>query len=162
MQLDNMHFAGTLSPPPPPPAFGAIRYDFERGGAWTGHEGDVAYTVTETLLAYTGSGSLRIQLEGNSGGRVYTAPASSPPAGATVRYRVYIPSGAPITAVQPYVMDQNWVWSDSWNPNLPRDGWVTLTVTVPSGAALPLNEIGVKFHLNGSYAGPVYLDALEW
>lgn len=162
VQLDNMRFAGTLSPPPAPPSLTGIQFDFERGGAWTGFDGAVVYAGNATLEAYTGSGSLRVDINGSSDGRVYTAPASSPAAGSTVRYRVYIPSGAPISSVQPYIMDQNWVWSDSWNPNLPRDGWVTLTVTVPPNATLPLQEIGVKFYLNGSYTGPVYLDAIEW
>ena len=45
---------------------------------------------------FLGASSLQINIDGNGSGRVFTTPTSSPPAGATVSYHVYIPGGAPI------------------------------------------------------------------
>jgi hypothetical protein len=59
-------------------------------------------------------------------------------------------------------MDANWQWSDTWNDQLPTGGWVTLSVTVPVNAALPLTQLGVKVYLSGSYSGPIYVDAVSW
>lgn len=159
--LDNLRFGGTLSLPPLTPA-AALQYDFERGGTWEGHDGVVTQAANSGLQWYLGASSLRVTINGSTSGRVWTAPTSSPPAGATVSYRVFIPGGAPITAVQPYVADNNWVWAQSYNTNLPRNGWLTLTAVVPANATLPVKEIGVKFYLNGQYSGPVYLDSVQW
>jgi hypothetical protein len=159
--LDNLRFAGTLSLPPMTPA-GSLQYDFERGGLWRGRDGVVTQAFNSGSNWFLGASSLQVNINGNSSGRVFTTPTSSPPAGATVSYHVYIPGGAPITAVQPYVADKNWVWAQSYNTNLPRNGWITLTAVIPANAALPVQEIGVKFYLNGQYSGPVYLDAVQW
>jgi hypothetical protein len=159
--LDNMRFAGTPSLPPSQPSL-TVQYDFERGGQWNGRDGIVVGAVTSAQQAFLGSSSLQVNLSGNGAGRVWTAPAQSPAAGTEVRYRVYIPAGTPISAVQPYVMDGNWSWSDSWNTNLPRDGWMTLSAVVPANATLPLKEIGLKFYVSQAHTGPVYVDAIQW
>lgn len=159
--LDNLRFGGTLSLPAPGPT-GPLQYDFERGGAWDGQEGAVVSTSNSTDRAYVGFSSLRVDLDGSTEGRVWTVPTASLAAGTTVTYRVYIPSGAPIAAVQPYVADANDNWGHTYNANLPQDGWMTLTATVPADAALPVSELGVKFYLSTPYTGPVYLDAIQW
>ncbi|RYZ09719.1 MAG: hypothetical protein EOO73_02220 [Myxococcales bacterium] len=159
--LDNLRFGGSLSLPPMTPAAG-LQYDFERGGTWRGKEGVVTQAANSGEQWFLGASSLRVTINGSSSGRVYTKPLSSPPAGATVSYRVFIPGGAPVTAVQPYVADKNWVWAQSYNANLPRNGWVTLTAVIPPNATLPVQEIGVKFYLSGPYSGPLYLDAVQW
>lgn len=159
--LDHLRFEGTLSMPPAEPPL-TTQYNFERGGAWEGIEGAVVATGNAGNLGFLGSSSLKVSLNGSSSGRVWTKPATSPPPGATISFRVYIPSGTPISAVQPYVADANWVWSESWNPNLPRNAWMTLSVAVPPGVSLPLKEIGVKFYLSAPHTGPVYVDAIQW
>jgi hypothetical protein len=160
--LDNLRFNGTLVSGPNPPPAGAIQYDFESGNAWEGHENAITGTARSTTVAFSGSWSLAVNFAGSGDGRFWTAPAVSPPAGKTISYRFFIPSGAPVTAIQPYVMDKNWVWTDSWNTNLPRSAWVTLTVTVPANATLPLNQIGAKVYLSAPYNGSLYLDAVQW
>lgn len=159
--LDALRFDGALSMPSEPPPL-TTQYNFERGGTWQGREGAVVSTINSGDTAFLGSTSLRVDLNGASTGRVWTAPDSSPAPGTTISYRVFIPSGTPISSVQPYVADANWVWSQSWNPNLPWGGWMTLSVLVPQGVSLPLKEIGVKFYLSAPHTGPVYLDAIQW
>ena len=86
----------------------------------------------------------------------------SPAPGTTISYRVFIPTGTPISAVQPYIADANLVWTHSYHQNLPWGAWMTLTVTVPQQVTLPVEEIGVKFYLSAPHTGPVYLDAIQW
>ena len=95
-------------------------------------------------------------------GFIYTEPYVSPEPGQTIKFRVYIPTGVPITAVQPYLFDANWQWVDSWNPSLPRDAWVTLSVTVPVNAVAPVREIGLKLYSSQPHSGAIYLDAIEY
>jgi hypothetical protein len=159
--LDNMRFGGTLSLPAMTPALG-LQYNFERGGNWAGHDGIVTGAANSSAQWFLGGSSLRVDINGSTDGRVFTTPAPAPPPGTTVSYHVFIPGGAPVVAVQPYVADNNFVWAQTYNANLPRNGWVTLTATVPANAALPLKEIGVKFYLNAAYNGPLYLDAVQW
>jgi hypothetical protein len=159
--LDNLRFEGTLSMPPSPPNL-TTQYNFERGGAWEGRDGAVVDANNAGDQSFLGFSSLRVELDGASAGRVWTAPANSPAPGTTISYRVYVPSGTPVSAVQPYISDANFTWSHSWNPNLPRNAWMTLTVVVPPGVALPLKEIGVKFYLSAPHTGAVYVDAVQW
>jgi len=67
-----------------------------------------------------------------------------------------------VSAVQPYVADNNWNWSQSFNTNLPRNGWATVTAVVPSSAAAPVREVGIKFYLSAPYEGDIYVDAISW
>lgn len=161
--LDNLRFGGTLSMGASAPPMGDVKFNFERGGVWSGRDGDVVFADNSADVGgFNSAMSLRVDLDGFSEGRVWTVPLASPPAGATVTFRVYVPSDAPLVSLTPYMMDSNWQWTDSWNPNLLRDAWVTVTAVVPANAALPLNQLGVKFYLNAPYEGPIYIDAVEW
>lgn len=161
--LDNLRFGGTLSVGPAAPPLGEVNYSFERGGVWEGRDGSVVRADNSADVGgFNSAMSLRLDIDGGGDGRVWTEPSTSPPAGATVTFRVYVPSGAPVVAITPYVMDSNWRWTDSWNANVRRDAWVNVTVAVPPGAALPLRQLGLKVYLSGYYEGPIYLDAVQW
>lgn len=159
--LDNMRLAGAISPPAGTPNW-MTQYDFERGGAWTNFEGAVVAASTSGDVKFLGSRSMRIEMDGSSDGRIWVEPLVSPAPGDTVTFRVHIPSGAPISAVQPYVEDDDYDWHHSWNPNLPRDAWMPVTVTIPPGVNTPIRELGVKIYLTQPYTGPVYLDEIQW
>jgi len=159
--LDALRFAGTLSMPSQPPPL-TTQYDFERGGAWEDYDGSVTATGNSGDTAFLGFNSMRIDLSGSAAGRVWTKPLVSPAPGTTISYRVFIPTGTPISAVQPYIADANLVWTHSYHQNLPWGAWMTLTVTVPQQVTLPVEEIGVKFYLSAPHTGPVYLDAIQW
>ncbi len=140
----------------------ATQYDFERGGLWTNVEGAVASGSPSGDVSFFGARSLRVNIDGSSDGRIWVEPAVSSSPGDTVTFRVYIPSGAPVSAVQPYVSDADYVWHHSWNPNLPRDAWMPVTATIPASINTPVREIGVKLYCSEPYTGPVYLDAIQW
>ncbi len=158
VSLDNLRFSGS-SPVPAPTSV----YDFESGTAgFDQSDGIVTSVATSSAQAFDGSQCLAVNLNGSTDGRVWTVPGASPTPGSTVSVRVFIPNGAPVLSVSPYLMDQNWTWTDSWNQSLSHGQWVTLSVTVPANAVLPLNELGLKFYMNGSYQGPIYVDSIDW
>ena len=43
-----------------------------------------------------------------------------------------------------------------------KGNWQTFTVNVAPSAGTPVQEVGIKIYLNGSYSGPVYIDAVAW
>lgn len=162
--LDYLRFAGNLQEGAPSPERGVTRFEFEQGGEWQGVAGAVTGSATTSEVGGYGTPSaLKVNLTASGvDGFIYTEPYVSPEPGSIVKFRVYIPTGAPITAIQPYLFDANWQWVDSWNPNLPRDAWVTLSVTVPINATTPVREIGLKLYVSQPYNGPVYVDAVEY
>jgi hypothetical protein len=138
-------------------------YSFETGTTgWTNLGAPGTSSATSFATAYDGVKSLAFTINGSGDPAISVTPAASPPGGTTITARVFVPTNAPVIAVSPYVLDANWVWTDGYTAGVPKGSWQTVTVTVPEGAALPLNRVGVKFHMSGSYAGPLYIDAVGW
>ena len=98
----------------------------------------------------------------DSDGRVWVGPTSAIQPGSMITFRVFVPDGAPVVAIQPYVADNNWVWDETWNTSFPQGAWLSLTATLSAQAALPVRELGVKFYLDDEYTGSVYIDAVTW
>jgi hypothetical protein len=143
----------------------AARYRFESGVAgWSFLGAPATGTSTSVAQAYDGSNALAVAINGSGNPRVWVGPSSPPVPGQLVTFRVFIPSNAPVTAAQPYVSDKNWQWSSSWyNISAGMKGsWQTFTVSLAGSAALPAREVGIKFYQNGSYNGPIYVDAVTW
>ena len=137
-------------------------YDFESGvTGWTNIGSPGVLSSTDSTYAFDGSRSLRLDINGGGEPTVSVAPVSSPPAGATVTLQVYVPSGAPVAALSPYLLDSNWSWTDGYTSTVNKGTWQELSVTVPSGAP-PLNRVGLKVYLTGPYSGPIYIDAVDW
>jgi len=89
------------------------------------------------------------------------------PAGRLVTFRIWLPSGAPIAAIQPYVLQGaagGWTWTGSYRAigSLTTNQWNTITVQVPANAATPLAQLGVEFTTSGSYTGAAYIDGVSW
>jgi hypothetical protein len=87
--------------------------------------------------------------------------------GAVVTYHVWIPSGSQITFVQAYVQQGasgGWTFTADYQPiaNLTTNAWNTLTVTVPSNAVLPIDNMGVQFGTGATWSGTVYVDSISW
>jgi hypothetical protein len=90
----------------------------------------------------------------------------APKASQTVTFRVYLPAGARISSVQPYVLQGaagGWRWTGNWQPisALRTGAWNTLAVQVPADAAL-LSSLGVQFTTNGAFNGTVYIDSVNF
>jgi hypothetical protein len=149
-----------------PPATDATDYNFEGDTqGWTSTGSLAASLSRNTSIRYAGNGSLAAKINGNGTAMVSVAnPAAK--AGQTVSFHIYVPSGAAISWVQPYVQQGasgNWSWTGNWRPMsaLKAGAWNTISVTVPANAAL-LSSLGVQFATSGAYNGSVYVDSVNF
>jgi hypothetical protein len=143
------------------------RYSFETGTqAWAPSGGMITGVTSSTTRAFAGTRSLAATFNGAAGTQSVRVSSPGTPRSATVTYRVWVPSGSRITAVQPYVLQGaagNWAWTGNWRAisALTTNAWNTITVTVPSNAAA-LAELGVSFTTNGTWTGTVFIDSVTW
>jgi len=144
-------------------------YGFETGGqGWAASGSGVASVATSTAEAFDGSQSLAVGIDTSSATTATVAvSAPSTPAGATVTFHVFVPSGTDISAVQPFVLQGasgNWLWTGDYEAmsSLTAGAWNTLTVAVPANAATPLSQLGVQFSTNAAWTGTVYVDSVSW
>lgn len=135
-------------------------YNFESSTqGWTG-TGGVTVEISNGEV-YAGKDALAV-LFGGSNADTSTAQLLIPtvPANSKVQFRIWIPAGSKLTAINPYVEDHSWNWYGDYQAigSLKAGAWNTLTVSVPSTAATPMQEIGVQFTSSGQWTGPVYID----
>ncbi|MFZ5988339.1 MAG: glycoside hydrolase family 9 protein [Bacillota bacterium] len=149
-------------------------FSFEDGtteGFSTG--GTALSSITNTTTkAFKGNNSLQWDItgvaEGNADfkkdGDAIIAP------GTTVTYRIWIPSGAPITAIQPYIMPHNadWTivkWNSAWRSYdmVEKDAWNEISLTLPADTdpTLP-QQMGVQIQTSGEGEFTVYVDSIDW
>jgi len=109
-----------------------------------------------------------VNLSGSAAGKwsVWSNTNPKPGAGQTVQFRVYIPTGSAISAVQAFVKEGasgNWRWTGTHKsiPPLAVGAWNSIPVTVPADAQ-PLDSLGVEFTTNAAWTGTAYVDAVEW
>lgn len=144
------------------------RYSFESGtSSWVSAGAPIASVASSTARAYAGTRSLAVNFNGPAGTQAVRVSSPATPGGATVTFRVWIPSGSRISAVQPYALQGasgNWAWTGNWRAvsSLTANAWNTITVTVPSNAATPLWELGVQFTTDGTWTGTAYIDSVTW
>lgn len=88
-------------------------------------------------------------------------PTISP--GTIVTFHVYIPDGAAIAWIQPYVQDTTFAFTGLYADVtcLTRGGWSTLTLQVPSGGT-QVGRMGVQFYVTPAWTGTVYIDSVSW
>ena len=115
---------------------------------------------------YLGDNALAGSLNATSP-RIYDLSVAQPrvPAGATITFHVFVPSGSTIAWLEPYALQGP--------PSNLRTGamitvadlsignWTTLTVDVPANAG-PLRAIGVRFNVTAPWVGTVYIDSIDW
>ncbi|HZT41147.1 MAG TPA: hypothetical protein VFA07_03115 [Chthonomonadaceae bacterium] len=147
----------------------SAQYNFESGTqGWTVSGGMLTGVNTATSPVYAGAQSLAVNFNGSKSDtqQAYVGSPSTP-AGKTVTFHVWIPSGSAITAVQPYVQQGasgGWTWTGNYQAisNLKTNAWNTITVTVPSNAVTPLYQLGVQFFTNAAWKGACYVDSISW
>ncbi|XYI02186.1 hypothetical protein ACMHYB_21365 [Sorangium sp. So ce1128] len=145
------------------------QYNFEGGAqGWVTSGGFLTGVSSSTTQKFAGTRSLAVAFGGATSGsqRVYVS-APSAPAGATVSFRILIPSGSSITSVQPYIQQGaggSWTWTGNWQAinSFTPNTWKTITVQVPASAATPLYHLGVEFSTNAAWSGTVYIDSVSW
>lgn len=157
---------GGSTPPPPPSSSDASDYNFEANAqGWTRSGAPITSVGRTTAQKYAGAASLAVNISGS--GTAYARVANpTAKAGQTVTFRVFIPSGARLASIQPYVIEGaagNWRWTGTYKAlsSLKQGAWNTITVSVPSNAAL-LSSLGVQFVTSGSYTGTAYIDSVNF
>jgi hypothetical protein len=151
--------------PAKPAAPRGAGYDFESGTeGWTASGAPIRGVVRATTQHASGSAALAVEIDGAGTALVSVA---NPPArpGATVSFRIFVPSGAKLAWVQPFVQQdasQNWAWTGNYQvlSNLRQNAWNQLTVQVPAGAKL--GALGVQLQTEGSFRGRIYVDDVRF
>jgi len=157
---------GSTPPTQPPPATDATDYNFESDiQGWSSSGAPIVSLSRSTSVKYAGAASLAVRING-SGSAMASVANPAAKAGQTVTFHIYLPQGAAISAVQPYVLQGaagGWQWTGNWQPAsaLKLGAWNTLTVTVPANAAL-LSSLGVQFATNGTFSGTVNVDSVNF
>jgi endoglucanase len=138
------------------------RYHFETDPqGWQGGGGIVSGVATSTARPYAGNRSLAVSFNGAAAGtasvNVGDAVVSG---GTTISFRVWVPDGSPVTAIEPYLQDYNWGWTANWHGSFTRNAWNTVTLAVPSNVATPLKQLGVRLSTNAAWTGTCYIDSV--
>ncbi|QSQ26398.1 carbohydrate binding domain-containing protein [Pyxidicoccus parkwayensis] len=143
-------------------------YGFESGTEqWAASGAPVKAVSSSTARAYSGTRSLAVPFSGTSGTGMAVVSSAAVPNGATVTFRVWIPSGSSITSIQPFTLEGaagGWRYTGKWTgiANLQANAWNTVTVKMPTGSTTPLYQLGVEFTTSGSWTGTAYLDGITW
>lgn len=140
------------------------QYHFETDPqGWYGEGSAFSGLTNSTAQKYAGNRSLAVNFNSTSAGDLWVKLNNAPvPAGATITFRVWIPSGHKISTIEPIVQDYNWNWDQSWYGSFTANAWNTLTVTVPSTRTTPLQRLNLKFTTNGGWTNTCYVDSISW
>jgi len=146
----------------------APEYDFETGTqSWTSSGAPITSVSQSTTQHFSATHSLAVNFNGAAGSPLAYVASPSTPAGKTVTFHVWIPSGSKITSIQPYVQQGSgggWTWTGTYVAigSLATNAWNTITVAVPSNAVTPLYQLGVQFTTSATWTGTCYIDAVSW
>ena len=139
------------------------QFNFETGTqGWYGGGGIISGVATSTAQHFAGNQSLAVNFTGAaSGNSSATVNSVAVVPGSTITFHVWIPGGSQITALQPYLQDNNWSWTAGWNASLTANAWNTITLTVPANAVSPLQRLGIYFFTGAGWTGTCYIDGVS-
>ena len=130
---------------------------------WSPSGSQISGVATSSAQHYAGNQSLAVNFSGATAGTSsVNVNDLAVTAGTTITFRVWIPSGGQISAVEPYLQDYNWAWTSSWYGSLTANAWNTITLTVPSAATTPLKLVGIRFTTSAAWTGTCYIDSVSW
>ncbi len=139
-------------------------FNFESSSqGWTASGSQISGVAVSSAQAYVGNQSLAVNFNGSTSGTSAALVGNvAITAGSTITFHVWIPVGSPVNVLQPYLMDYNWGWTSSWYGSLTPGAWNTVTLTVPTTAVTPLQELGLQFTTTAAWAGTCYIDSITW
>jgi aryl-phospho-beta-D-glucosidase BglC (GH1 family) len=148
----------------PDPAQFSFETDLQ---GWAAGSTPIAGVALSTAQHFAGRQSLAVNFNGTAAGTSSVSVDTSGvnldvTAGATITFHVWIPSGNPITAFQPYLEDYDYAWTGSNYGSLTANAWNTITVTVPPTAVTPLQQLGIQFTTSAAWSGACYIDSVAW
>ncbi|MET0594893.1 MAG: hypothetical protein ABW133_19495 [Polyangiaceae bacterium] len=145
----------------------SARYNFETGNqSWVASGAPISSVASSATRSFAGAKSLAVTLSGAGAASAFVrSPTVS--AGNVIAFRVFVPSGNVIASIQPYVLQGaagGWAWTGAWRAgsSLTANAWNTISVTVPSNAKTPLDQIGVEFTTNAGANATAYVDSVTW
>ena len=140
------------------------QFNFETSSqGWTGGGGIVSGVATSATQHFAGNQSLAVNFNGASSGTASPSVGNVAVAvGTTITLHIWVPSGSKITALQPYILDYNYAWASSWYGSFTANAWNTLTLTVPTNAATPLQNLGIQFITSAGWTGTCYIDSVSF
>ncbi|MFD2611611.1 glycoside hydrolase family 30 beta sandwich domain-containing protein [Paenibacillus gansuensis] len=147
-----------------PPVSDTSVYNFENGTMHSFYGSAAAVTLSQsTTRAYSGTGSLKVSVNGSG---TYKISKDSPAitAGKTITYRIWVPGGANLNYVMPFIMDYNYTWTSNWKAysSLTPNAWNTITLTYPANSVAPSRSLGIEIQTNGTWTGDLYIDSINW
>lgn len=142
------------------------------GFAAAGEKGTTGELSVTSDKAYKGNGALKLDVSSADGGMIDVKldGESIVPAGSEVTFRVWIPSDAPLSEIQGYVMphDPAWdiiEWNGAWGgyEYMEKDAWNELSLTLPEDTDMSLmQQVGVQFKTNDTAEFTIYVDSIDW
>ena len=154
-------------PTVPAPARPLARsYDFEQDKqGWTQSGRPIANVTRSTAQHASGASALEVTFDGAGTGTVSVVNPPLRP-GARVSFQIFVPSGARLNWIQPYLQrgpGENWTWTGAWNPisAFRQNAWTTISLQVPADART-FSALGVQFETAGSFRGRVYIDDVRF
>lgn len=147
-----------------------IGFEADIEGFYTGSP-ETAVLSLSNEKAYKGNSSLKVDIavsaDGMSDAKVDTKVI---PAGSTITFRIWVPSGAPITAIQAYCMPHNDDWSDAkWNAKwggyeyLTKDDWNEFSFVLPEDTNMDYaQQLGIQVETSGEGEFGLYVDSIDW
>lgn len=154
-------------PAAPAPAPAARGYDFESDKqGWTKSAPPIVNVTRSTAQRASGRSALEVVFDGTGNALVSVANPPLRPGPARVSFRIFVPAGARLSWIQPFVQRgpaENYAWIGAWTrigafaPNT----WTTITVDVPPDART-FSSLGVQFETAGSFRGSVFIDDVRF
>jgi serine/threonine protein kinase len=140
-----------------------VNFAFEDGTTmgWKSRFGAL-FVQNSDEFAHAGSRALKVRLyhvSNRNPGQISFVPPAAVRPGSEVRMYVMVPYGSmPGLTGKAFVQDAHWGWTDGGITRLTPGVWTELAITVPPGAALPLNAIGIHFEGEGNWSGRIFVD----
>ncbi len=140
------------------------QFHFETGTQrWKASGNEISGVAVSSAKAYTGNQSLAVNFNGSAGGTSAVSRESLVvPAGATVTFRVWAPSGHKISSVVPWIQDKHWSWWTGTGQSLAPNAWNTVTLTVPESLTAPFVNFGLRISTSAAWTGTCYIDSISW
>jgi hypothetical protein len=140
-------------------------YDFEKGSqGWTSTGLPIASVAPSSTQHFNGSKSLSVNFAAGETGTA-SAYVENPtvPAGATVTFHVWVPSGTNLAWIKPFATGLNGQLAGPQIPmgSVQTNAWNTLHLTVPS-VAWKTALLGVQFGSSAPWSGTCFIDAVGW
>ncbi|MFO1476561.1 MAG: cellulase family glycosylhydrolase [Verrucomicrobiota bacterium] len=140
------------------------QFNFETDAqGWSGNGGIVSGVASSAVQHYAGARSLAVNFKSASSGTASPSVGNlSVLPGITINFHVWIPNGSKVTALQPYMQDNNWTWTSSYYGSLTANAWNTVSLTVPANAVAPFHVLGIQFTTSAGWTNTCYIDSVSW